>query len=81
MPVWPLLLNCQAACVLDRLATLTGDTTYQERARAILNTFSRDYEAHELYAGPYALAVREVMLRRPPYGLNLSYVDWHLDQD
>ncbi len=24
-PLWPFALNCEAACVLDRLATMTGD--------------------------------------------------------
>jgi uncharacterized protein YyaL (SSP411 family) len=80
-PMWPFALNCEAACVLDRLATMTGDLAYHARAVAILGTFASEYQRHGIFAAPYALAVREVVERRPPTGLKLSHVDWHLDKD
>ena len=80
-PLWPFALNCEAACVLDRLATMTGDAAYHDRAVAILGTLAPEYRRHGIFAAPYALAIREVIDRRPPPGLNLSHVDWHLDKD
>jgi uncharacterized protein YyaL (SSP411 family) len=80
-PMWPFALNCEAACVLDRLATMTGDLAYHDRAVAILGAFASDYQRHGIFAAPYALAIREVIERRPPPGLKLSHVDWHLDKD
>jgi uncharacterized protein YyaL (SSP411 family) len=80
-PVWPFALNCEAACVLDRLASMTGDASYHDRAVMILATFAPEYQRHGLFAAPYALAIREVIERRPPPGLDLSHVDWHLDKD
>ena len=80
-PMRPFVLNCEAACVLDRLATLTGDQTYRDRAVAILGAYSRDYQRHGLFGAPYALAIREVVDRHPPLGHQLSAVDWHLDRD
>jgi uncharacterized protein YyaL (SSP411 family) len=80
-PIWPFALNCEAACVLDRLSTMTGDASYHDRAVMILGTFSSEYQRHGIFAAPYALAVREVIERRPRLGLNLSHVDWHLDKD
>jgi uncharacterized protein YyaL (SSP411 family) len=77
----PFGLNCEAACVLDRLTTMTGDTSYHDRAVRILGTFSSDYQGHGIFAAPYPLAVREIIERRPPAGLTLSHVDWHLDKD
>ena len=41
-PLWPFALNCEAACVLDRLATLTGDAAYHDRACAILSHSRRN---------------------------------------
>jgi uncharacterized protein YyaL (SSP411 family) len=80
-PVYPFQLNCEAACVLDRLASLTGDSTLRSRAVAILGTLASEYRRHELFGAPYALAVREVIDRRPPAGLALTKVDWRLDTD
>jgi uncharacterized protein YyaL (SSP411 family) len=80
-PIWPFALNCEAACVLDRLATMTGDGSHRARAIRILGTLSSEYPRHGIFAAPYALAVREIVERRPPVGLNLSHVDWHLDKD
>jgi uncharacterized protein len=77
-PLVPFELNCQAACVLDRLSVLTGDVTYQDRARGILHALAPDVRAHGLFGAPYAVAVREVCDRRPPAGLELSPVDWQL---
>ncbi len=78
-PVHPFALNCEAACVLNRLATLTGDQAHYDRAVAILGFFASDYRRHGLFGAPYALATREVIDRRVPLGLELSPVDWHLD--
>ena len=77
-PLVPFELNCEAACVLDRLSVLTGDAAYQDRARAMLDALAPDAHARELFGAPYALAVREVFDRRPPAGLELSPVDWQL---
>jgi uncharacterized protein YyaL (SSP411 family) len=75
-PVVPFELNCHAACVLDRLALLTGDRGYHDRARAILQSLAVDYSERDLFGAAYALAVREVIDRHPPAGLELSKVDW-----
>jgi hypothetical protein len=80
-PVRPFAVNCDAACVLDRLATMTGDDAHRDRALAILGSLAGEYQAHGLFGAPYALAVREVVERRPPLGLNLSRVEWNLEQD
>ena len=77
-PVRPFELNCHAACVLDRAGVLTRDAAYQDRARTILQSLARDYEQHELFGAPYAVAVAEVLVRRAPAGLELSPVDWQL---
>jgi hypothetical protein len=78
-PVRPFDLNCEAACVLDRLATLTGEPGYRQRALAVLGSLGSRYAERHLFGAPYALAVREVIDRRPPAGLALGHVDWHLD--
>jgi uncharacterized protein YyaL (SSP411 family) len=77
-PLVPFELNCHAACVLDRMSVLTGDISYQDRARAILHSRAAEFHEHDLFAAPYALAVREVYDRRPPAGLELTPVDWQL---
>ena len=79
--MWPFALNCEAACVLDRLATMTGDASHRERAVVILGSLSPEYHGHGIFAAPYALAIREVIERRAPLGLKLSHVDWHLGKD
>jgi uncharacterized protein YyaL (SSP411 family) len=77
-PVRPFQLNCEAACVLDRLASLTGDQTHHGRAVVILATLASEYQRHGLFGASYALAIREVVDRRPPAGLALTKVDWNL---
>lgn len=77
-PVVPFALNCEAACVLDRLSVLTGDIAYQERARVLLQSLASDYRDQDIFGAPYVLAVREIFDRRPPPGLELSRVDWQL---
>jgi uncharacterized protein YyaL (SSP411 family) len=78
-PVVPFELNCHAACVLDRLSVLTGDVSYRDRARTILQSLAADYKQHDLFGAPYAVAVREVLDRHPPAGLELRPVDWQLE--
>jgi len=80
-PVWPMTLNCEAAVVLDRLASLTGDSAYHDRAMAILCAFAQEYREYEVFGAPYALAVREVTEQRRVPALNLSRVEWHLEHD
>jgi uncharacterized protein YyaL (SSP411 family) len=77
-PVAPFELNCHAACVLDRVGVLTGDASYQDRARAILQSLAAGYRERDLFGAPHALAAREIVDRRPPAGLELSPVDWQL---
>lgn len=77
-PLLPFELNCHAACAFDRLAILTGDHAHQDRARTILRSLEGAFSAHGLFGAPYAVAVREVLQRRPPAGLELSAVDWKL---
>ena len=77
-PILPFELNCHAACVLDRLALLTGETRYAEYAVTILRSLLDEYSGQGLFAAPYALAVREVIERHPPAGLELGRVDWQL---
>ena len=77
-PLVPFELNCHAACVLDRLGVLTGDPVYQARARSILQSVAGNFRELDLFGAPYAVAVREILDRRPPAGLELSPVDWQL---
>jgi uncharacterized protein len=77
-PLLPFELNCHAACAFDRLAVLTGDSAHQNRAQTILNSLSDAYAERDLFAAPYAVAIREVLERHPPAGLELSAVDWKL---
>jgi hypothetical protein len=78
-PLLPFELNSHAACVLDRLSVLTGESRYQDRALAILHSLAPLYPTYGLFAAPYALAVREVLHRCPPAGLELTRVDWQLE--
>ncbi|HKY21870.1 MAG TPA: DUF255 domain-containing protein [Vicinamibacterales bacterium] len=78
-PLVPFELNCVAACVLDRLAVLTDDQQLHDRARAILGSLTDEHRARDLFGAPYALAVREVIERQPPAGLELGKVDWQLN--
>lgn len=77
-PRVPFELNCLAACVLDRLAVLTREPAYHDRARAILRSLGGRCAAFDLHAATYVSAVREVIDRRQPVGLELSAVDWGL---
>jgi uncharacterized protein YyaL (SSP411 family) len=77
-PLLPFELNCHAACAFDRLAVLTGDRAHQDRAQTILRSLADEYARQDLFGSPYALAVREVLERRPPAGLELTAVDWGL---
>ena len=77
-PLVPFELNCHAACVLDRLGVLTGDAAYQDRARTILDSFAAEYCDHDLFGAPYLVAMREILHRHPPAGLELTAVDWQL---
>ena len=77
-PLLPFELNCHAACAFDRLAVLTGDHAHQDRAQTILRSLADEYAERDLFAAPYALAIREVFERHPPAGLELSAVDWKL---
>ena len=79
-PVIPFDLNCHAACVLDRLAILTGEQEYHDRARRILQSLAGEYRERDLFGAPFALAIREVVERQPPAGLELTRVDWQLPQ-
>jgi uncharacterized protein len=78
-PLQPFELNCEAACVLDRLATLTGDRAHHDRAITILRTLAPEYRRHDLFGAAYALAIREVIDRRLPAGLALTKVEWFLE--
>lgn len=53
----PLVENAAAAHLLIRLARLTGEAAYHQRAEAILGLFAADYAAYGLLAAGYALAV------------------------
>lgn len=77
-PLHPFELNCQAACVLSRLAAITEEKTHLDRAQSILNAMSGEYRRQDLFGAPYALAIREVVEHQLPAGLELAKVDWGL---
>ena len=77
-PLIPFEPNCHAACVLDRLAALTGSGGYHDRARSILDSLAGEFVRRDLFGAPYASAVREVIDGRRPAELQLSKVDWKL---
>jgi uncharacterized protein len=56
--------NAVAATVLLRLAALTNDSRYEQRAQETLETFAGVVEHFGLYAGSYALALRRMI--EPP---------------
>jgi uncharacterized protein YyaL (SSP411 family) len=76
----PAVMNVEAARVLERLAVLTDDETFHIRALETLASQAPRYRNDGLLAAPYALAIREVVERRMPLGLSLSYVDWRLNE-
>jgi uncharacterized protein YyaL (SSP411 family) len=53
----PLTENTVVAHLLIRLARLTSDDVYRQRAEAILGLFATDYAAYGLFAAGYAVAV------------------------
>jgi uncharacterized protein YyaL (SSP411 family) len=79
-PVMPFDLNCHATYVLGRLAVLTGDAEYGRRARRLLDAMAAEFRGQDLFGALYALAAREVVDGRPPAGLELARVDWHLER-
>ena len=59
-PVRPFAANCEAACVLLRLARITGQTAFRERALVALASQAPVARAYGVDAAPYALALREL---------------------
>ena len=59
--VRPFAANCEAARVLLRLAPLTGNPAFRDRATATLATQTAAVRAHGVDAAPYALAVRDLL--------------------
>ena len=53
----PLAENAQVADSLLRLAAITADEAWAERARTMLRAFSERYERQKFFAAPYAIAV------------------------
>ena len=53
----PLAENAAAAHLLIRLARLTGDDAYRQRAKAILGLFAANYAAYGTFGAGYAVAV------------------------
>jgi hypothetical protein len=62
--------------VLDRLTTITGDQAFRDRGLAILGALAPEYPRHGLFGASYALAVREIVERQRPVGLELGRVEW-----
>ncbi|MBI1875172.1 MAG: thioredoxin domain-containing protein [Acidobacteria bacterium] len=56
-PLRPMASNCEAACVLMRLARLGDDRELAARANRILGYFAGSYRAEGLLGAPYALAM------------------------
>lgn len=59
-PVRPFTANCEAACVLVRLARVTGQPAFREQAVSALASQTPVARAYGIDAGPYALALREL---------------------
>ena len=57
-PIVPFGLNCDAAALMGRLASLTGNETFGRRRDAILSSQATRARARGLDAAPYALAAR-----------------------
>ena len=60
-PLRPFAVNCEAARVLLRLATITADPAFRDRAVATLAAQAAAARAHGVDAAPYALAVRDLL--------------------
>lgn len=76
----PFALNCDAARMLTRLSTITGRSSYREKAERTLASLGDLYRDDPLLGASYALALCEVRDGRLPPGLSLSYVDWRLNE-
>ena len=59
--VRPFAANCEAARVLLRLANITTDPAFRDRAVATLAAQTPAARAHGVDAAPYALAVRDLL--------------------
>ena len=59
--VRPFAANCEAARVLLRLADLTSDPAFRDRATATLAAQTAAARAYGVDAAPYALAVRDLL--------------------
>ena len=57
----PFAANCEAARVLLRLASITGDPALRDRATATLAAQTPLARAHGVDAAPYALALRDLL--------------------
>ena len=60
-PLKPFSANCRAASVLSRLALLTENSEFLERARRTLSSQTEVYRAHGLMGATYGLAARAVL--------------------
>ena len=60
-PLQPFAVNCEAARVLLKLATITADPAFRDRAAATLAAQTAAARAHGVDAAPYALAVRDLL--------------------
>ncbi|MYN67109.1 MAG: thioredoxin domain-containing protein [Acidobacteria bacterium] len=60
-PLQPFAVNCEAARVLLRLATITADPAFRDRAVATLAAQTAAARAHGVDAAPYALAMRDLL--------------------
>ena len=57
----PLPENARLAETLIRLAHLTGEESYRDRAQQVLEAFAGEYEAYGIMAAPYAIAVERFL--------------------
>lgn len=60
-PLRPFAVNCEAARVLLRLATIAADPAFRDRAVATLAAQTAAARAHGVDAAPYALALRDLL--------------------
>ena len=60
-PLRPFVVNCEAARVLLRLATITADPAFRDRAAATLAAQTAAARAYGVDAAPYALAMRDLL--------------------
>ena len=62
-PLKPFVANCEAARMLRRLATVSGDNGFAGLADETLNAVAAQAAAHGPLAAHYVLAVREALVR------------------